>query len=93
MPEVPPFPFNSDGTLYMCPTSLTSFPRSTRSTHQQRRQDQNSPSTIKDEEFSELSASLSKAKPCSIVDSPLILVTADDLRANQSKDDIQGEEN
>jgi len=93
MPEVPPFPFNSDGTLYMCPTPLTSFPRSTRSTHQQRRQDQNSPSTIKDDEFSELSASLSKAKPCSIADSPLILVTAADLQANQSKDDIQGEEN
>jgi hypothetical protein len=30
MPEAPPFPFNSAGTLYMCPPTLTSVPRSNR---------------------------------------------------------------
>ena len=25
MPEAPPFPFNSAGTLYMCPPALTSI--------------------------------------------------------------------
>jgi hypothetical protein len=30
MPEAPPFPFNSAGTLYMCPPAFTSVPRSTR---------------------------------------------------------------
>jgi hypothetical protein len=36
MPEAPPFPFNSAGTLYMCPPPITSIPRSTRySSYQQ----------------------------------------------------------
>ena len=30
MPEAPPFPFNSAGTLYMCPPTLTSVSRSNR---------------------------------------------------------------
>lgn len=82
MPEVPPFPFNSDGTLYMYPTPLTSFVRSTRP---QRRPDQNgSTPPIKDDESS---SELSKAKPCAIADSPLVLVTADDLRADAGKDE------
>ena len=82
MPEVPPFPFNSDGTLYMYPTPLTSFVRSTRP---QRRPDQNgSTPPIKDDESS---SELSKAKPCAIADSPLVLVTADDLRADAGEDE------
>lgn len=88
MPEVPPFPFNSDGTLYMCPTPLTtSFTRSAQQPQQQRRRDQtNSTAAIKDDEISDGSSSLSKAKPCSIADSPLVLVTSDDLRENSSKE-------
>lgn len=31
MPEAPPFPFNSAGTLYMCPPTLTSVSRASRS--------------------------------------------------------------
>jgi hypothetical protein len=30
MPEAPPFPFNSAGTLYMCPPTLTSVSRTNR---------------------------------------------------------------
>lgn len=36
MPEAPPFPFNSAGTLYMCPPTLTFIPPSNRySSYQQ----------------------------------------------------------
>lgn len=92
MPEVPPFPFNSDGTLYMCPSPLTttSFTRSNQQQQQQRRRDPtNSTAAIKEDEMPDVSSSsssLSKAKPCSIADSPLVLVTADDLRENSSKE-------
>lgn len=101
MPRAPPFPFTSDGTVYICPTSINTFARPTRVT-QVRRPDQvnstlnsSSPPSKESDQSStmdssnqrtedeegeiDLSKSLAKVKPSPIVDSPLALVTADDL--------------
>lgn len=47
MPEAPPFPFNSAGTLYICPPTLTSVSRSNRSSsfQQATRRNENENST------------------------------------------------
>ena len=49
MPEVPPFPFNSAGTLYMCPPVLPNLSRSNRisSFQQSNRRNENGNSNVK----------------------------------------------
>jgi hypothetical protein len=67
MPEAPPFPFNSAGTLYMCPTPLTTLPRSSRANAnmvpQQVRRTDNPSST--------LNSSTSPSKDSDVIDSTI----------------------
>ena len=88
MPEAPPFPFNSAGTLYMYPA--TPFPIITHSNGDLTLNSSSSPSkdsndtsaidstnTSNDENPSQQDDSL--PQPCSIADAPLTLVTSDHI--------------
>jgi hypothetical protein len=66
MPEAPPFPFNSAGTLYMYPTMIQTNGDLTTISNDNNQQQQQGNSSL--------------PQPCSIADAPLTLVTSDDER-------------
>jgi hypothetical protein len=89
MPEAPPFPFNSAGTLYMCPPTLTSISRSNRfpSFQQSNRQNDNTNPSSTPSKDSSLNDSTTISiddnqadLSCSIANAPLNLVTKDEER-------------
>ena len=92
MPEAPPFPFNSAGTLYMYPA--TSLPQMLHTNGDLTINSSSSPSkdsndtsaidstTTSNDEHQQVQQQedSSYPQPCSIADAPLTLVTSDDLR-------------
>jgi hypothetical protein len=91
MPEAPPFPFNSAGTLYIYPPALTSLSRSNGYQQEIPRneyinsssspsKDSNDTSGVDSTTISSNEQDTSLPRPCSIADAPLTLVTSDDLR-------------
>lgn len=84
MPEAPPFPFNSAGTLYMYPQGSLIHSNGYQQNGNENlilnstsspSKDSNDTSTSNDEN--------SLPQPCSIADAPLTLVTSDDLNDEQ----------
>ncbi len=85
MPEAPPFPFNSAGTLYMCPPTITSLSRSTRtpSFQQSTRRNENDNSNVNIDTTINSSSTPSKdSNDTSIIDSTTISI--DDNQQNLS---------
>jgi len=102
MPEAPPFPFNSAGTLYMYPeTSITPTSQSNddqQDTQTNENDDQQDMQTNENDDLitnssssssptKDLNEDSSLPKPCSIADAPLTLVTSDDLHEQKSNED------
>jgi len=83
MPEAPPFPFNSAGTLYMCPPTLTSVSRSNRysSFQQSNRRNENGYNTNQNIDTT-INSSSTPSKDSSIIDSTTISI--DDNQQNLS---------
>jgi hypothetical protein len=91
MPEAPPFPFNSAGTLYIYPPNLTSISHLNGYQQEIQRNEYTSPSkdssdtsgidstTISSNDDNQ-QQDISLPRPCSIADAPLTLVTSDDSR-------------
>jgi len=97
MPEAPPFPFNSAGTLYMY--SPASLPTITNSNDYQQDIQENenedliinssSSSTKDSNDENHQQEKFSLPRPCSIADAPLTLVTSDDLHEHSLNDEQQ----
>jgi hypothetical protein len=89
MPEAPPFPFNSAGTLYMySPASLTTISNS--NGYQQDIQENENEDLIINSSSSPSKDSNDEnhqPRPCSIADAPLTLVTSDDLHEDNLNDE------
>ncbi len=81
MPEAPPFPFNSAGTLYMCPPTLTSVSRSNRFPSFQQSNRRNENGTI-DTTINSSSTPSKDSNDTSIIDSTTISI--DDNQQNLS---------
>lgn len=82
MPEAPPFPFNSAGTLYMYPTHTNGYQQNdtedlTINSTSSPSKDSNDTSTSNDEN--------SFPQPSSVADAPLILVTSDNINNNEQQ--------
>ena len=85
MPEVPPFPFNSAGTLYMCPPVVPPLSRSSRtpSFQQSTRRNENGNSNVNIDTTINSSSTPSKdSNDTSIIDSTTISI--DDNQQNLS---------
>ena len=101
MPEAPPFPFNSAGTLYMYPTPLShtngyqngEFVLNSSSSPPSKDSNDtsviDSTTTSNDENHQQESFD---PQPSSIADAPLTLVTSDDFREDNTNDNQEEEE-
>jgi len=95
MPEAPPFPFNSAGTLYMCPPTLTSVSRSNRfSSFQQlnrriENENNNNTNPVVDTTINSSSTPSKDSNDASIIDSTTISIDDNQQDASLIKHNIR----